>query len=88
MRNFAYSFNNRGLAKIKLRQIDDGLADINHSITLDPDNSYCYLHLGIFSFDKQEYKEALAQFEKARQLDKSTYKIDEYINKTKLLLES
>jgi len=85
---FAYSFNNRGLAKIKLGQIDDGLADIKHSITLDPDNSYCYLHLGIFSFDKQEYSEALAQFEKARQLDKSTYKVDEYISKTKLLLES
>ncbi len=77
--NFAYSYCNRGLSKIKIGNVEGGLNDINHSISLDEYNSYAYLNLGIYNLDKNNCKEALSLFEKAKAMDKSTHNVDIYI---------
>lgn len=78
-RDFAYSYNNRGLSKIKIGKSEEGLEDINHSFKLDPDNSYYYVNVGIYHFDKKEFNEALKLFKKAKELDDTTYGINELI---------
>ena len=84
--DFAYSYNNRGLAKIKLGQTDEGLQDINRSFKLDPNDSYGYRNLGIYYFDKKEFEEAFRLFKKAKELDETTHLIDNLINDTKIKL--
>ncbi len=79
--SFAYSYNNRGFAKIKLGLIEEGLKELRHSITLNPDNSYCYKNLGIYYFDQGEFDEALSYFIKAKELDETTYMVKEWIDK-------
>lgn len=79
-KDFAYSYNNRGLAKIKSGQVNEGLQDIYHSLELDPDNSYAYLNMGIYHFDRRAFELALQNFRKAKELDSSTYLIDQYIS--------
>jgi len=80
-KTFAYSYNNRGLAKIKIGKAEEGLEDINNSFKLDENNSYGYRNLGIYHLDKEEYSKALDLFRKAKELDSTTYMIDELINK-------
>jgi tetratricopeptide (TPR) repeat protein len=80
-KTFAYSYNNRGLAKIKIGKAEEGLDDINNSFKLDENNSYGYRNLGIYHLDKGEYSKALDLFRKAKELDSTTYMIDELINK-------
>ncbi len=77
---YAYSYNNRGLAKIKIGKTEDGLEDIYYSLKLDKNNSYGYRNLGIYHFDKGNHTKALDFFKKAKELDSTTYKIDELIN--------
>lgn len=76
---FAVSYSGRGLAKVRTRMFEDGLMDINHAIKLDPLNSYGYCNLGIYHYDNKEYKKALDLFKKAKELDSTTNKIDEWI---------
>lgn len=76
---FAYSYNNRGLAKIKIGKLEEGLKDINYSLQIDENNAYGYRNLGIYYFDIKEYATALELFTKAKELDNSTYQIDELI---------
>ncbi len=83
---YAYSYCNRGLAKIKLGDPESGLADVHHSFKLDSNNPYGYLNLGIYYFDKGEYEQALKQFKKAKELDSTTFGIDEHIDKTERLV--
>jgi Flp pilus assembly protein TadD len=78
---FAYSYNNRGLAKIKIGKLEDGLEDINISIQLDENNAYGYRNLGIYHLEKGEFRKALDLFYKAKELDCSTYMIEELIIK-------
>jgi len=85
-KDFAYSYNNRGLAKIKLGKTEEGLLDINHSFQLEPNSSYAYRNLGIYHFDKGEFNEALKLFIKARDLDATTYMIEDLIKDTELQL--
>jgi tetratricopeptide (TPR) repeat protein len=82
-KEFAYSYNNRGLAKIKIGKTEEGLQDINRSFDLDPNNSYGYRNLGIYHFDNGEFDEALRLFTKARELDGTTHMIDELIQDAK-----
>lgn len=82
----AFPYNNRGLAKIKLGNSEDGLKDLEYSFSLDPENSYYYKSMGIYHFDRGEFEPALKMFETARQKDATTYKIDDHIKETKLLL--
>lgn len=80
---YAYSYSNRGLSKIKIGKIKEGLEDINYSFKLDENNSYNYRSLGIYYLDKGEYFQALELFQKAKELDNSTYMIDKLIADTK-----
>lgn len=81
--NFAPSYCGRGLSKIKTGQIEKGLADIQHSLQLDEDNSYAYRNWGVYYLDNEDYSKALELFEKAKELDSSTYMIDQLIEDAK-----
>ena len=83
-KTFAYSYNNRGLAKIKTGNAEEGLEDIKDSFKLDENNSYNYRNLGIYHLDKGEYAKALDLFRKAKELDSTTHMIDELIKEAEL----
>jgi len=76
----AYSYSNRGLAKVKIGQTDSGLKDINRSFQLDGNDPYGYRNLGIYHLDRNEYSKALELFRKAKELDNTTYMIDDLIS--------
>ncbi len=75
----AFAYNNRGLAKIKLNQNEEGLKDIRRSLFLDDKNSYAYRNLGIYYFEKKEFQEAFTQFKKAKELNADTPEVDNYL---------
>jgi tetratricopeptide (TPR) repeat protein len=79
----AYGYNNRGLVKIKLGHIDEGLQDLETGHKLDPLNAYYFKNMGTYYFGKKEYCKALELFEKAKQMDADTYKIESDIEMTK-----
>lgn len=81
--DFAYALNNIGFAKIKLGFKDEGLADLKKSMTLNGQNSYCFMNFGIYHYDNEAYEKALEYFEKAKELDSTTYLLDGYLQKTK-----
>ncbi|MCW4467408.1 tetratricopeptide repeat protein [Flavobacterium sp. MFBS3-15] len=70
---------NRGLAKIKLGNAEQGLSDLEFSFSLDPENAYYYKNMGTYHFDRKEYLKALEYFETALEKDPSTHKIQEDI---------
>lgn len=84
---FANFFSNRGLAKIKIGKTEEGLEEIYHSLKLDENNSYGYRNLGIYHLDKGDYSNALGLFKKAKELDSTTYMIDELIKNAYMHLE-
>jgi tetratricopeptide (TPR) repeat protein len=59
--------------------MDEGLAEINYSLTLDKENAYASRNLGIYHLDKGEFDEALKLFVKSKALDESTDMIDKFI---------
>lgn len=77
---FSYTYSNRGLAKIKLGRTEEGLEDIYYSLKLNEGDSYGYRSLGIYHLDRREYSDAQEMFKKAKELDNTTYQIDELIN--------
>jgi len=81
--NFAYALNNRGFAKIKLGLKEEGLIDLEKSMTLDGTNSYCYFNFGMYHYYNFEYEKALEYFNKAKELDSTTYNLDSYLKKVK-----
>lgn len=85
---FAFAYNNRGLEKIKTRNMEDGLKDVSYSLELDPGNGYGYRNLGIYHFDRGEYREALELFKKAKDLEPTTDMIDELISDTEKQLNT
>ncbi|WP_290711904.1 tetratricopeptide repeat protein, partial [Flavihumibacter sp. CACIAM 22H1] len=56
-----------------------GLEDINYSLKLDKNNSYCYRNLGIYHLDQGNYSEALELFLQAKYLDHTTQLIEDLI---------
>jgi tetratricopeptide (TPR) repeat protein len=82
----AYAYNNRGYAKLKLGFIEEGFEDFQMSYKLDPNNSYYFKNLGLYHLSKNEYSMALELFEKAKELDADTYKIDVDIEMAKALI--
>lgn len=80
----AYSYNNRGLAKIYLGRVEDGLKDLHYTIALDANYSYTYLSLGIYNLKMGDKQEALKQFKKAKMLDENTYQIDDHIKSIRI----
>lgn len=79
----AYGYNNRAYTKLKLGRTQDAMEDLKTSYVLNPGNPYYYRNMGIYCFDKEEFSDALILFEKAKEKDPDTHKIDYYINKCK-----
>jgi len=86
-KSFAYALNNRGFARIKLGLKKDGLKDLEDSMAMDGTNSYCYMNFGIYYYDNQDYKKALEYFIKAKELDSTTYLLNDYLQNAKEKLE-
>ena len=70
---------------IKLGNVEDGLSDLQYSMQLDTTNSYAYRNLGVYHLDKNNKKEALVLFQKAKELDPKTYSIDDFIQQASYL---
>lgn len=83
---FAFAWNNRGFSKLKLGHLDEGLQDIQKSLELDPENAYGYRNVGLYYFYQKEYQTALNLYEKAFEMDATTYKIQAYIEEVKAYL--
>jgi len=79
-KGFIHSYNNRGLAKIKLGMCQEGLDDLAYSFSLEENNPYYFRNLGIYHLDREEYPQALNYFTKAKELDKKTYFIEQLIS--------
>ncbi len=54
---------------------------------MDGTNSYCYFNFGVYYYEESDYQKALEYFNKARELDSTTYKLDSYIEKVMKKLE-
>jgi lipoprotein NlpI len=63
--------------------LEEGRADIEASLTIDDNQSETYRNLGIYFLMKKQWNEALALFEKAKEMDKDTSDIDQYISDAK-----
>lgn len=81
--NCAASLDNRGLARLKMGLLEEGRADIEASLTIDDNQSETYRNLGIYFLMKKQWNEALALFEKAKEINKDTSDIDQYITDAK-----
>ena len=77
----AYSYSNRGLAKINCNDKQGGLADIKYSISIDAQHPFGYRNLGIYYLEIGEYELAKENFERAKNLNSTTHAIDELIAK-------
>ena len=73
-----FSYNNRGIAKVQLGMLEEGFADIQHSLSLDNKNSYAYMNLGIYYLKKKDYEQAIVNFKIANEIDPNTLGLDEY----------
>jgi tetratricopeptide (TPR) repeat protein len=77
--DFIYPYINRGFAYVKTGKFEKGLDDLEYALKIEPDNSYACRNLGVYYMDKGNKSEALNCFEKAKNFDKYTHLIDEYI---------
>lgn len=83
---FADAFRNRGYAKIKNGQIDDGYNDIQSAIQHDELSAHDYFYLGVYYEKKGQYAQALEQFEMANKNNVDFHGIDFKIEEIKALL--
>ncbi|MGL4596548.1 MAG: tetratricopeptide repeat protein, partial [Bacteroidia bacterium] len=65
----AFSYNNRGYAKMKLGDLEGAEKDMMLSRKLDPKNSYVYYNLGLLYLEKKNKTQACAYFQQALALD-------------------
>jgi lipoprotein NlpI len=75
--------DNRGLARLKIGLLEEGRADIEASLAIDDKQPETYRDLGIYFLLKKEWNEALALFEKAKEMDCDTDGIDQYLSYAK-----
>ncbi len=64
-----YIYNNRGAAYLNKGLLDLGMADLNMAIKLDSELAVAYFNRGNTNFKLRHYDFAIADFDKARQLD-------------------
>ena len=87
-KDFAYAWANRAFAKLMLGWLSDGKADNDRALEIDKTNGYIYRNEGIYLFEKGKYAEALAQFNKAKELEADVPLVDDYIWRATKLLDS
>jgi len=63
--------------------LEEGRADIEASLAIDDKQPETYRDLGIYFLLKNQWEEALALFEKVKEMDKDTVDIDQYITDAK-----
>jgi tetratricopeptide (TPR) repeat protein len=62
---FVWAYLNRGDARIKNNEYDEGIADYSEAIRIDPHFDWAYLHRGTARTNRQEYDKAIADFDEA-----------------------
>ncbi|QHI35097.1 TPR repeat-containing protein YrrB [Kordia antarctica] len=86
--NFQYAWDNLGFSKLKLGQLEEGYADLQKALELDDQDPYVHRNFGIYYFYKKDYQKALSLYEKALKLDPDGFKIQEYIDEVKAVMNS
>lgn len=84
----AYACTHRGLAKLKLGQHEEGLADLHDALELDPQNAYVYRNLGIYHLEHEQLAEANRFFTQAHDLEEDTHLLPELRAYTQQLLDA
>ena len=79
-----FQFNNLGLVLAKIGKVDEGFKLINHSISLDPNNSYAYKNRAKVYLIKGNKIKAMKDLKRAKLLD---YHLD-YNNEVNELIET
>jgi tetratricopeptide (TPR) repeat protein len=64
----AEAYNNRGVAKKKLRQYLAAIRDYNKALQLKPDHAEAYINRGNAKLDLEQYTAAINDYDKAIQL--------------------
>ncbi|MDB5033084.1 MAG: tetratricopeptide repeat protein [Chlorobi bacterium] len=77
--DFPDQFSGRGLARIHTGMLDEGGADIRRAIELDGSHYMAYRNLGIWHMHREEYAQALKQFEQCRDMEPRTPMIHDLI---------
>jgi tetratricopeptide (TPR) repeat protein len=77
------AYSSHAYANLKLGRPGEALNDIEKALELDEDNPYAYLAMGIYLFEKRNFKAASTNFSKAKKLDKTMLFVDEYIKEIK-----
>ncbi|MFN0174233.1 MAG: tetratricopeptide repeat protein [Saprospiraceae bacterium] len=67
--NYAFAYNNRGLAKSGIGKNTEAIADYDKAIQLDPNYARAYYNRGLAKNELSKYSEAIADYDKAIQLD-------------------
>ena len=63
------AYNNKGSAKIRLKQYEEAIKDFNKAINLDPQYAMAYYNRGIAKTELEQYEEAIKDYDKAINLD-------------------
>jgi len=66
---YAYSYNNRGIAKRKLGDYSGAIQDYNKAIELDPKYTYAYSNRGELKHALKDYRGAIQDYNKALELN-------------------
>ena len=80
---YASAYNNRGLAKVRIGQTEEGLADIEKAKSLDGSNAFIYLHLGFYFQKNNQERLAHQHFQKAKDMKIDFHGIDYLIETTR-----
>ncbi len=65
---YAYAYNNRGLAYFALNQNEKAIANYNKSIELKPENFKAYNNMGLVYEALKQYEKAIVNYDKAIEL--------------------
>ncbi|MCB9460989.1 MAG: tetratricopeptide repeat protein [Anaerolineaceae bacterium] len=66
---YAYAYNNRGVAYRNLEQYEQAIADYDQAIQLDPQYASAYYNRGYAYDELKQYEQAIADYDQAIQLD-------------------
>ena len=81
---FSNAYNNRGFAKLQLKDLKGAKADISKAQELDPENSYACRTMALYLIADNKTKQACEQLEKALKLGYANEYDDEVDNLIKL----
>lgn len=75
----SFALANRGLAKIKSKDVERGLSDVQDALNLNWNEPYAYRTLGIHYLETGSPSLALTHFQRAKALYPETFKINELL---------